>query len=87
MGVPVVTSDLPGMRVAVNLTRMGETVPPRNSKRIAEAVVKVIKNKKRYSNSREEAKRIFSFDKTVDSYEKIFRETYGVKVELESTFL
>jgi len=47
-GVPVVASDLPGVRVPVKKTGMGIVVPPGDSKKLAEAISMIINNKVKY---------------------------------------
>lgn len=47
-GVPVVASDLPGVRIPVQKTGMGITVPPRDSDKIAEALARIRKNYAQY---------------------------------------
>lgn len=70
-GVPVMASDLPGVRVPIKLTGMGEIAPPRDSKGIAQAVVKIINNKIHYLKPEKTIQKLFSFEKTIDEYEKI----------------
>lgn len=73
-GTPVVMTNTPGGRVPVQMTGMGEIVPPRDPQAIGEALVKVIDDPKRYARSREEIENCFSFKETVDRYEAVFYE-------------
>ncbi len=68
MGVPVVATNLPGVRVPIQKTGMGTVVPVKNSQKLAEAIVEVLKNKKEYLKDKEIVKREFLFSKTVDFY-------------------
>jgi len=70
-GVPVVASDLPGVRIPIKKTGMGILVPPKNSEKLAEAIIEVLLNKEKYLQKRELVKKEFSFDKTLKSYEEI----------------
>ncbi len=70
-GVPVVASDLPGVRVPVQKTGMGKIVPIKNSRKLAEAIIEVIQNKHKYSKKAESIRNEFSFDKTLRFYEKL----------------
>jgi len=70
-GTPVVASDLPGVRMPIRLTGMGELVPIKNPEKIAEAILKILKNKKKYLKPKHEIEKIFSFQKTIKAYEKI----------------
>ncbi len=72
MGVPVVASDLPGVRVPVQRTGMGKIVPIKNSSKIAEAIIEVIQNRHKYSKGVESIRNEFSFDKTLRFYENLF---------------
>lgn len=73
-GTPVVMTDTPGGRVPVTVTGMGKLGKVGDWQSIGEALVEVIRNKKQYVRSREEIESIFSFQKTVDQYEAIFRQ-------------
>jgi len=48
MGVPVVASDLPGVRVPVRRTKMGLIVPCRDARQLARAIKSIVKNKKNF---------------------------------------
>ena len=70
-GIPVVASDLPGVRVPVKITGMGKIVPIKEPQKIAEAIVEILENKKSFVKPRKKIKEIFSLQKTIESYEKI----------------
>ncbi|HUW24516.1 MAG TPA: glycosyltransferase family 4 protein [Patescibacteria group bacterium] len=70
-GCPVVASNLPGVRVPVKLTQMGEVVSPRNPQEISRAIIKVIKNKNRYVKNGRRAKEIFSLEKAIDQFQSL----------------
>lgn len=71
-GCPVVASNLPGVREPVRMTGMGEVVPIKDSRALADAIVKVIQNKSKYVRPREEIAQKFSSEKTIAAYEKLF---------------
>lgn len=71
-GTPVVATNLPGVRVAINVTGMGEIVPPRDHKELAEAIIKVMSNRPSYVKPAQQIRRIFDPDKTYDFYEDLF---------------
>lgn len=73
-GCPVVASNLPGVREPVRMTGMGEVVPIKDSRALADAIVQVVENKPRYVRSRVEIAEKFSTEKTIDAYEKLFEE-------------
>lgn len=71
-GVPVVASNLPGVRVPIKLTQMGEIAPRADSRKLAEQIIKVLLNKEKYQVSKEKIEKIFDINKTIDFFEKIF---------------
>jgi glycosyltransferase involved in cell wall biosynthesis len=72
MGVPVVVSDLPGVRVPVQKTGMGEIVPLRDSTAIADAIVHVVKNSN-YAKEAAKVREMFKLEQTTMFYEDLFR--------------
>ncbi len=71
-GTPVVATNLPGVRQPVQMTGMGEIVPIKDEKALAEAIVKVLQNRDAYIRPKEEIRGIFSLNKTVQAYENLF---------------
>lgn len=71
-GTPVVASNLPGIREPVLATGMGELVPARDSRAIAEAVIRVTSNRESFSRPREAIERIFGRERAVDFFERLF---------------
>jgi glycosyltransferase involved in cell wall biosynthesis len=72
-GTPVVATNLPGVRVPVQTTGMGRTVPPRDAEALATAVVDVIRNRQSYAKPRAEIESHFPFERSVDEYEKLLQ--------------
>ena len=68
---PVVASYLPGVRVPIKVTGMGELAKPRDSKDLASKIVKVLKYRRSYIKKREAIKKHFLFSRTISQYEKI----------------
>ncbi|NDJ53970.1 MAG: glycosyltransferase family 4 protein [Chloroflexi bacterium] len=73
-GTPVVSTDIPGARVVVQVSGMGEVVPPRDPLAMGEAIVRVLDNPSTYRKSLAEIDSIFNLDQTVDRYEQFLRE-------------
>lgn len=73
-GTPVVASNLPGVRQPARMTGMGEISPLRDSKGLAEAMLKVLRHPDSYVKPREEIARIFDMDRTLADYERLFRQ-------------
>ena len=76
-GTPVVVSDLPGCRQAVQLTGMGRVVPPGDSAALAAALLEILANPSGFARPRAEIGRIFDFERTLDLHEELYR-TNGI---------
>ncbi|MCS7350380.1 MAG: glycosyltransferase family 4 protein [Anaerolineae bacterium] len=73
-GTPVVASDLPGVRVPTQTTGMGRTVPPRDSRALAQAILQVLTNRSAFCRPREWVEQYYHTEKTAAAYEALFRE-------------
>ncbi|MEZ4666828.1 MAG: glycosyltransferase family 4 protein [Anaerolineae bacterium] len=73
-GTPVVMTDTPGGRVPVRETGMGKLARVGDWQSIGEALVDVIRNHEQYVKPRAHIEEVFSFQRTVDQYEAVFRE-------------
>ncbi len=73
-GTPVVMTDTPGGRVPVTVTGMGKLAHVGDWQSIGETLVDVIRDHDQYVKPREVIKDVFSFQRTVDQYEAIFRQ-------------
>jgi glycosyltransferase involved in cell wall biosynthesis len=76
LGTPVITTNLPGVRVPINLTKMGIIVPIKNSDKIVDAILKIINNQNKYTNKSlvNKAKEIFNINTTYKFYDKLFNQ-------------
>lgn len=72
MWVPVVASNLPGVRVPIQTTGMGRIVKIKDSGEIANAISLILSNKKDYIQPKKRMMDMFSMEKTLRLYEKIF---------------
>ncbi len=73
-GTPVVATDIPGARVPVRATGMGRIVPPGDAAALADGVVEVLAEPRRFVRPRPEIEAVFSLDATVDAHERLYRE-------------
>jgi glycosyltransferase involved in cell wall biosynthesis len=73
-GTPSVASNLPGVREPIRMTGMGEIVPIADPEALAQAIVRVIRNKPRYVCPRDEIAARFSLDHTRSEYERLFAD-------------
>jgi glycosyltransferase involved in cell wall biosynthesis len=73
LGTPVIATDLPGVRVPVNETKMGIIVKPTDSLKLSQAIEEITKNRSRYSDPEliKYAQDIFNIHKTYDFYDKL----------------
>jgi glycosyltransferase involved in cell wall biosynthesis len=73
-GTPVVSTDLPGVRVPVQSTGMGIIVPPRDARALAEAVTEILDHKEKYLKDAAELRRRFATQTAAAAYEALFRK-------------
>jgi glycosyltransferase involved in cell wall biosynthesis len=77
-GVPVVASDLPGVRQPTRMTGMGEVAPIGDSAGLARQILKVLASPERYLRPRAEIRAMFSLEKTLSDYESLYRSALGL---------
>jgi glycosyltransferase involved in cell wall biosynthesis len=70
--VPVIVSDLPGLKEMINAPKSALIVPPSDSGELAKAITRVLKNKDDFSVDRQDLERSFGVDKTAEAYEQVF---------------
>jgi glycosyltransferase involved in cell wall biosynthesis len=73
-GTPVIASDLPGVRVPIQMTKMGMLVESKNSIELRRAIKHIIANRSTYSNEalRKHAESLFDIRKVLHFYDKLF---------------
>jgi len=71
-GIPVIASDLPGVRQPVETFRMGKVVPIGDSPALANAVIEVLKNKKAFIQPADPIRKKFMPDTVAQEYESLF---------------
>jgi glycosyltransferase involved in cell wall biosynthesis len=71
-GTPVVTTDLPGVRVPVRTTGMGLVVPPRDPGALVAAISQIARNRARFVRPRDEVMRSYSLADSIARYEALF---------------
>ena len=76
-GVPVVASNLPGVRQPTRLTGMGEIAQIGDAADLARRLLQVLQSPERYRRSADEIRAIFPPGKTLDFYEKVYRSVAG----------
>ncbi len=73
-GVPCVASNLPGVRQPVKMHAMGEIIEIGNSKALATALIKILKNPQKYINDPQKILNQYQPDLVAEEYEKIFAQ-------------
>jgi glycosyltransferase involved in cell wall biosynthesis len=76
-GTPVVTTDLPGVRESTRVTGMGEVVPPHDEEALARALATVLRSPERYRTPKRDPHEVFQAERTIDAYERWYRELLG----------
>jgi glycosyltransferase involved in cell wall biosynthesis len=73
-GVPSICSGLPGVRVPVQTTGMGQVVPIGDAAALAQAILEVLADRERYVKPRDFVESHYSTVKTVAMYEALYGE-------------
>ena len=76
-GCPVVASNLPGVRVPVQMTGMGELVVPGDSADLAAKVLQVVQHPSRYRQTKL-ARQIFAFQNFIAAWQQLIANTVAV---------
>jgi len=71
-GVPVVASNLPGVRQPVRMTGMGEIAEVGDARSLAQALLRVLSEPSRYSANPQEIRQRFSPAATAEAYETLY---------------
>ena len=73
-GVPVVASDLPGVRTIVQNTKMGLIAKRKDEKDLAEKLIKVLKNREKYIVPLKDLEKKYSNDVVSNLYIGVYKE-------------
>lgn len=76
-GVPVVASDLPGVREPIRITGMGRIARTGDAADLAEKILDVLASPERLRRPRAEIRALFSNDRTLSEYEAVYRSVAG----------
>jgi glycosyltransferase involved in cell wall biosynthesis len=74
---PVIATNRPGVKTPIQKTKMGLIIPPKDEKKLAEAILETLKNKDKYAIANSNATKEFSAENTTKEYEKTFLKTRG----------
>lgn len=72
-GTPVIASNLPGVRMPVKMTGMGEIAKVGEPQDLANKINIVLDNRKKYTKGRKQAKKIFDIEIFKRAYTEIFK--------------
>lgn len=70
-GIPVVTTDLYGVRTIVQRTGMGVVVRQNDAEELAKGIINVLQHKEKYVKPKEEIQRLYGTEHCVSAYEKV----------------
>lgn len=73
-GIPVIASDLPGVRQPVLATGMGEIVKPRSAASVTEALGRLAHTRPDIESGAAKARALYAFDATLDKFAAVFDE-------------
>lgn len=73
-GTPMVMTNIPGGRVPVQVTGMGKLAEQGNAESIGQAVLDILAEPETYQYPRSHIESCFSFEATMDTYERLFLE-------------
>ena len=73
-GVPVVASNLPGVRQPVKMTGMGEIAEVGDPLSLTQSILKVLENPSKYQGNPTAVSQRFSPDTTAEAYENLFEQ-------------
>lgn len=76
-GVPVVASDLPGVREPIRMTGMGRIARAGDAADLASKILDVLDSPERFRRPRAEVRALFSTDRTLSEYEAVYRSVAG----------
>jgi glycosyltransferase involved in cell wall biosynthesis len=71
-GTPVVASDLPGVRQPVTISGMGRVVPPGDASALAQAILSILDEPKRYRGDLQALAQRFAPETIAAAYEEIY---------------
>ncbi len=76
LGTPVIASNLPGVRVSIQLTKMGLLVKAKNNQQLTQAILKILNNKKNFTNQKlvNQAKKIFNINNVYRFYDNLIKK-------------
>ena len=78
-GIPVIASDLPGVRQPVLATGMGEIVQPRSAASVTEALTRLASARPDVVAGAAKARSLYAFDATLDKFAAVFEEAAGTR--------
>lgn len=86
LGTPVIASNLPGVNTPIKLTKMGILIEPKNEKQLTQAILEILKNRKKYTNKKLvlNAQKIFDIKKVYKFYKKLITLSITNKPKLTS---
>lgn len=70
-GVPVIASNLPGVRVPIKKSGMGELAKPKDAKVLSSKIINVLLHRKNYKINQNKIAEYFSFKRTIDQYGEV----------------
>jgi len=76
-GVPVVATDIPGVRHPVHASGMGIIIPPKDGRSLADAILHILDHPDLYRGDSELIRQHYGSDHVAEQYEKQMLELLG----------
>lgn len=76
-GTPVVCTDIPGAREAVQVTGMGKLVKPRDERALAAGLIELLQDSDKYRRTRSDIRKVFDTERSIEAYENLFARFAG----------
>lgn len=77
LGIPVIATDMPGVRVPVGVTKLGLIVPPKDPKALKQAILEIAEGRIDATSGSDIARRVYSLKSVVDQYQFLFDKYSG----------
>ena len=83
-GTPSISSNLPGVRQPVEMTKMGLVVPVADAESLANAILEVVGNQANYQGDPAMVASQFSADRNAAAYEEVYAQLLDMPIDKQN---